>query len=113
VLGARATGIEELAVHRRRVVALLDQLDLDITRVGQGDAQLNRGVDAAVAEVVRLHPFDVEPWPHPVPDPPLHRRLDVGHDVADLRDLTKDPAHEAKLRHGIGLFRGRARSAAG
>jgi hypothetical protein len=101
VLGARATGIEELAVHRRRVVALLDELDLDITRVGQRDAQLNRGVDAAVAEVIRLHPFDVEPRAHAVPDPLLHRRLDVDHDIADLCDLTEDPAHHAKLRHAL------------
>jgi hypothetical protein len=77
---------------------LLNELELHITRVGQGDAHLQWRVDTAMAEVVRLHPFDVEPRPHPVPDPLLHRGLDVLDDIADLCDLTKDGAH-SELPH--------------
>src|SRR6185312_16059650 len=56
VLQALAAGVEKLLVHRRRVVALLDQFDLEIAGIGERYAHLHGGVLAAVAEVVGLDP---------------------------------------------------------
>ena len=42
VLHALAVIPEVIAVHRRRVVALLDQFDLQVAGIGQRDAHLDR-----------------------------------------------------------------------
>src|SRR5690242_14088916 len=61
VLQAFAAAIEKFLVHRGRIVALLDQLDLEIAGIGERDAHLHGGVFAAVAEVIGLDPIDIVP----------------------------------------------------
>ena len=91
-----AAGVEKLLVHRGRVVALLDQFDLEIAGIGERHAHLHGGVLAAVAEVIGLDPIDIVPGPdaHHV-DPVIHRGADIAHDISVLADRTKDSAHHA------------------
>jgi hypothetical protein len=42
VLQALAAGGQEVAVHRRRVVPLLDELDLQVARVAERDRDVDR-----------------------------------------------------------------------
>lgn len=92
-------GVEEVLVHRGSVVALLDQLDLDVARVSQGDTHFHGGVGAAVAEIIRLHTVDIEPGADAVFDPVVHGGVDIAHDVADLGDLAEFPAHDSIYLH--------------
>src|SRR6056297_3045608 len=52
VLGALAEGVEQLEVHRRVVVVLGDELDLDVAGVGGGHAEVDRGGGSLVGEVI-------------------------------------------------------------
>src|SRR5829696_552966 len=95
VLQPFAAGVEKLLVHRGRVVALLDQFDLEIAGIGERHAHLHGGVLAAVAKVIGLDPIDIVPGPdaHHI-DPVVHGGADIPHDVAVLADCTKDTAHD-------------------
>jgi hypothetical protein len=95
VLCALPADVEEVLVKGGFVVERLDQLDLDITGVGDGGSHLHAGVGASVAEVVRHDRVHVEPGADPLGDPVLHRGLQVVDDVSDLVDLSEDAAHGA------------------
>jgi hypothetical protein len=55
--------VRKLQIHRRRVVALLHQFDLEIAGIGQRDAHLDRGIRAAIAKPVGLDARDIEEGP--------------------------------------------------
>src|SRR5882672_5123409 len=95
VLQAFAAGVEELLVHRGRIVALLDQLDLEIAGIGERHAHLHGGVLAAVAEVISFHLVDIVPGSdaHHV-DPVIHGGADIPHDISVLADCTKNTTHD-------------------
>jgi hypothetical protein len=97
VLHPFASGIEEVLVHRRGVVARLDQFELYVPGVGQGHAHLHVGVRAAVSEEVGLDAVDIKPGPDTVTHPVVHCGVDVAHDVADLGDLSEPDAHVGRL----------------
>src|SRR6476620_2207818 len=90
VLQAFTAGVQKLLVHRGRVVALLDQLDLEIAGIGKRYAHLHGGVLTPVAEVIGLDPIDIVPGPdaHHV-DPMVHGGADIPHDISVLTDCPK------------------------
>ncbi|MCY1554989.1 hypothetical protein D9M68_916070 [compost metagenome] len=65
VLGALAAAAQRIEVERGGVVALLDQLDLQVAGVGQRDGQPRQARRlAVVVELGRADLFLVEPWAH-------------------------------------------------
>ena len=83
-LRADATGIEEFLVYRRLVVVLLDELDLQIARIGQGRGELHIRRLALIGEVFHRDLGGIEPWTHAELDPFLHGRFNVLYHVRDL-----------------------------
>jgi len=59
VLKALATRIQKIHIHRRCVVALLDELDLEITRIAERNAHLDGGRLALISEPVALDAVDI------------------------------------------------------
>src|SRR3954453_16204304 len=94
VLEAFVAGLEEFPVQRRRVVALLDQLDLEVAGIGQRDAHLDGGVLAAMAKPVGRDAVHVVPGTdaHYL-DPVLHRGVDVPDHITVLAYRAEDAAH--------------------
>ena len=94
-----AEGLQEVPVDRRRVVALLDQLELHVPVVPQCDGHLEIGRFSLVGEGLQRHPLAVEPGAdaHHL-GPVTHRGLDVPDDVGGLNDLSED------VTHGVGLY---------
>ena len=93
VLQALMAGLEELPVHRGRLIARLDQLDLQVPGIGEGNAHLRVRFPAPVAEPVGLDVLDIEPRPHTHHGyPVVHRGLDVADDIVVLANLPENPA---------------------
>src|SRR6185369_4767568 len=81
VLQAFMAGPEEVLVEARHAVALLDQFELHVARIGEGDRHLDVVDLALVAELVEWQLLGVEPrtdaaYLRPV----LHRLVDVADD---------------------------------
>ena len=71
-------------IEARLVVALLDEFELQVAGVGQGDAGLDLPRLSAEFEVGDGDGREVEPRADPERDPVAHGRLDVGDDIAVL-----------------------------
>src|SRR5262245_14065174 len=99
VLEAGVPGVEERLVHRRHVVPLLHELDLQRAGIRERDRHFDRLRFAAIAEVLHRHARRVEERPDAERLAPVaHRRLDVLHDVAVLSHLPEKSAHLQPLR---------------
>jgi hypothetical protein len=80
--------------HGGRIVALLDQLDLEVAGVRDGRAHREIGMPAAMPEVVGPDPLDVEPGSDAEHvDPVMHGGVDVAHHIPVLGYGSKDAAH--------------------
>src|SRR5712691_330434 len=89
-------GLEEVTIHRRGIIVLLNQLDLQGARISQGDAESGGRRLPAVAEVVNLHVFKIKKWAYPKHGRPVTEGGGkVSHDVAVLPNLTKNATHAA------------------
>ena len=98
VLQTLAVVAQEIEIHGGRIVALLDQFDLQVVGIGERDRELDRRIDAAIAEPVHLDPLDVEERADPQRlRPEAQRGFDVAHDIAVLADLAEKPAHRILL----------------
>src|SRR5262245_37281365 len=87
-------GLEKVTIHRRSVVVLLNQLDLQSARIGQGDAERGGRRFPAVAEVVNLHMFKVKKWAYAKHGGPvMESGAKVTHHVAVLPNFPKDATH--------------------
>src|SRR5262249_32729724 len=87
-------GGEEIAVEARHIVALLDQLELHIARIGKGDRHLEIVGPPSIAEFIQLQLLRIEPRADAAyPSPVMHRLLDVAHDDPDLPHWSEQPAH--------------------
>ena len=95
MLHALVPGGEEVAIHAGRATALLDQLELNIPRVGQGDGDVHVIVaPAGVGEAGDRQAVGVEPRSHAADlHPVAHRGFDVAHDDAHLTHVSKQTAH--------------------
>jgi len=86
---------EEVAIHAGSVAALLDQLELDVPGVGQGDGDMHiivtvPGVrEGGDGQAVRVEPGSDAADLNPV----AHRGLDVAHDDAHLTHVSEQTAH--------------------
>ena len=103
MLQALAVVAQKIEIHGRRVIALLDQLDLEIAGIGERDRKLDGRFLAAIAEPVGLHPLDVEKRPDfQRLRPEAERGLDVAHDIAVLTDIAEKQTHGNSLsRHSF------------
>src|SRR6266446_9798952 len=89
---------EEVAVKARHIVALLNQLELYIARVGKRDRYFENIDPAFVAEFIHGQLFGVEPRAYPAHLYPVaHRLLDIAHDDPDLPHRPEQPAHHPLL----------------
>jgi hypothetical protein len=79
-------GRQKIAVHARRIVALLDQLELHVPGIGQRDCQMNAIVALLfVPEAVQRQLLGDIPRTNPADlDPVAHRSVDVAHDKPHL-----------------------------
>ena len=77
---------EEVSIHAWRIAALLDQFQLHVARVRQGNRDMNAVVSlASIAELRDGKLVGIEPWTDTADfDPMLHGALDVAHDDPDL-----------------------------
>src|SRR6185369_10719471 len=102
VLHAFASGGEEVAVHAGRLATLLDELELNVARVGERDRHMDVVVArAAIAEFGDGKLVGVEPRADAAHvDPVLHRRLDVAHDDSDLTHLAEQTTHQSAVPRG-------------
>ena len=98
VLEALTPGVEELAVHRRLVVVGHDQLQLEITGVGQRDRDRGLRRLAPMGESVELEVPEADPGSdvHPRGEP-VRGGVEVVHDVAVLADGSGKDRHGALL----------------
>src|SRR4029079_3062882 len=83
------------AIHARRFAALLDQLELHIPRVGQGDRDVRVVVAPdGVGEARDCQAVGVEPGSDAADFHPMaHRGFDIAHDDAHLTHITEQTAH--------------------
>src|SRR5262249_49968295 len=95
VLQPLAPGGQEIPPHAGCRAPLLDQLELDIAGVGEGDGQMDTVVShAPIAECGHGEPVRVVPGPdaahvHPV----AHRRLDVADHESHLAQRSEQNTH--------------------
>src|ERR1700681_203229 len=88
------TGGEEIAVEARHVIALLDELELHIARVGERDRHLEIVGPALIAEFIQWQLLGIEPRADAAHlDPVAHCLLDVAHDDPDLPHWPEQPTH--------------------
>src|SRR3990172_2205844 len=95
VLQPLVPGRQEVTVHAGGIAALLDQLDLHVTRIGERDREVNAVVACpAVGESGQQQSVDVEPGPDAADlDPVAHRRVDIAHHVTDLAQGPEQTTH--------------------
>ena len=95
VLEPLAPRSQEVAVHARRLAALLDQLDLHVARVRERDRHVKVVVaDAAIAEGCQRQSVDVEPRSNTADiDPMAHRRVDIAHHITHLTQRPEQSTH--------------------
>src|SRR5215469_4393577 len=87
------TGGEEIAVEARHIIALLDQLELHIARIGKCDRHLEIVGPASIAEFIQWQLLGREPRADVAYlNPVAHRLLDVTHDDPDLPHRSEQPA---------------------
>jgi hypothetical protein len=87
MMKAGAAFLEHLAIHRRRVVIRLDELDIHVS--GKAHRQRDFGARGLAAIQRRLAGELGEQKPRPdleLPDPVVHRRMDVFDHVCHLDD---------------------------
>jgi len=90
VVKAVATRIDDLAIYRRQVIMLLDQLDHHRTRKRQGDREIECGGLPSVFLRQRLEVFEHDPRCGTQARSIMgNGGLQAGHDVGDLKDLTE------------------------
>jgi hypothetical protein len=92
VLQTLAVLTEEILAKTRRVVALLDELELQIARVGQGYTELDVSAIATILEVGDPNRLGIEPGTDTERYPMGHGGLYVADDVAVLARRSKDAA---------------------
>src|SRR5580698_3579054 len=99
MLTALLASVEKVPIKARRVAALLDQLELDVARIGERDRQMRDVVAlASVAVAGERQAIGIKPRPDAAHlDPVPHRLVDIAHDDADLPHLAKNPAHTCIL----------------
>src|SRR5690348_10496805 len=104
MLHSLVAGGEEIAVEARNIVPLLDQFELHVPRIGEGDRHLDVISPALVAKLGHRQLLGIEPWPDPADlDPVAHRLLDVANDDADLTHRSEQTAHPLLLLVGLEL----------
>src|SRR5215469_4305521 len=87
-------GGEKIAVEARHIVALLDQLELHIARIGKCDRHPEIVGPASIAEFIQWQLLGIEPRADPAHLYPVaHRLLDIAHDDPDLPHRPEQPAH--------------------
>src|SRR5690554_4811076 len=93
VLHALMARIQEIEIHGRRIIALLDKLDLKVAGVVKRNAHLDRRGFAAIGEPVAFDPVYIEERAdtHHF-RPVLQGGFNVAHDIAVLADLSEKPA---------------------
>src|SRR6516164_10969315 len=85
---------EEIAVEARHIIALLDQLELHIARIGKCDRHPEIVGLASIAEFIQWQLLGIEPRADAAYlNPVAHRLLDVAHDDTDLSHRSEQPAH--------------------
>src|SRR5262245_22326915 len=91
---------EKVAIHAGRRAALLDELELHVTRVGQRNRDVNAIVArTAIAELCERELVSVEPGTHTADlNPMLHGGFDVAHNDTDLAQLAEKATHRYFLR---------------
>src|SRR4051794_1653635 len=94
MLESFAPGLEKVTIHRRSVVVLLNQLNLQGSRIGQGNAESGRRGFPAVAEVVNLHVLKIKKRTDAEHGGPvLEGGGKVSHYVTVLPNFPKDTTH--------------------
>src|SRR5262245_37973511 len=107
MLESFTSGLEKVTIHRRSVVMLLNQLDLQSARIGQGDAESGGRRFPTIAKVVNFHVFKVKKWAYAKHGGPvMESGAKVTHHVAVLPNFPKDATH-AGLPFYVGLRVGR------
>ena len=90
VLQALVTGGDEVAIQRRGVVALLDQLHLEIARIGKGERHVHRRRLALVTKINERDVLEIEPRPYLQHlDPVPHGGFDVAYHETVLQNAAK------------------------
>src|SRR5712691_12055046 len=86
--------MEEVAIHRGRLVTLLDQFNLQGARIGERNRDVHRRGRTLIPEVLNRGVLDVEPWSDAQHlDPVPHGRRDVTYDIAILGNGPEDTTH--------------------
>src|SRR6266849_5329696 len=90
--------MEEVAIHRGRLVTLLDQFNLQGARIGERNRDVHRRGRTLIPEVLNRGVLDVEPWSDAQHlDPVPHGRRDVTYDIAILGNGPDDTDHDLIL----------------
>ena len=95
MLHALVSAGEEVAIHAGSAATLLDQLELHVPRVRQGDGDVDVVIaPTSIGETGDRQAVGVEPGSdaahlHPV----AHRGFDVAHDDAHLTHVSEQTAH--------------------
>src|SRR4051794_32528419 len=102
VLEAAVAGAsEEIPVQGRRVVALVDQLDLELTAVAQGDGHIGHGRGATpVVEAFQREGIEHVPRANSGGQPALERPIEIADDVTQLPYGAEHAAHSRTLTTG-------------
>ena len=94
MLQAAALCFDEVAIHRRRVIALLDQFDLKRPRIGERHRRIRKGRFTTISEVHDRHALGIEPGANADhASPVVHRRDNIRNDKAQLPDLSEVNTH--------------------
>src|SRR5438105_4207268 len=95
VLQALVTRREKFPIHARRIVALLDQLELHVAGIGQRYRQMDVVMALLlIPEAVQRQFFGDVPWADPADlDPMAHRLVDIAHHEPHLPQRPEQSAH--------------------
>ena len=98
MLKTLASSGQKVATHRRGVVPLLDQFDLQWAGVREGDACHHVRRLAVRSEIFDRGLFEIEEWANPEHlDPVFHRGSDIPNHISVLTNLAEISTHSSSL----------------